>query len=140
VKVKKALIEYLDTLGHSCYDFGSNGTESVDYPDFARPVARAVSSGEYNFGILVCGSGIGMCIAANKVKGIRAAVCRTIHEAIRARQHNNANVLCLAQDDVELAVNLEIVRVFLSTPFEGGRHVKRIDKINAMEEEQLDNT
>jgi ribose 5-phosphate isomerase B len=135
VNLKKALIEFLNNLGHSCHDFGSNGTEPVDYPDFARPVARAVSSGEYTFGILICGTGIGMCIAANKVKGIRAAVCRSVHDAVRARSHNNANILCLAGEGVELSVSQEIVKVFLETPFEGGRHVPRIEKIGAMETE-----
>jgi ribose 5-phosphate isomerase B len=139
-KVKQSLIEFLNNLGYSCHDFGSNSAESVDYPDFARTVARAVSSGEYAFGILICSTGIGMCIAANKVKGIRAAVCRSVHDAVRSRQHNNANVLCLAGEGVDLKVNQEIVKVFLTTSFEGGRHVKRIEKISAMETEQLDNT
>ena len=140
VKLKRSLIEFLNTMGYSYLDFGTNGTDPVDYPDFARPVARAVSSGEYTFGILICGTGIGMCIAANKERGIRATVCRSVYDAIRARSHNNANVLCLAGEGVEIGFSQEIVKVFLETPFEGGRHVPRIEKISDMEAGQLDNT
>lgn len=140
LKLKRALIEFLNDLGYSYLDFGTNSTESVDYPDFARPVARAVSSGEYTFGILICGTGIGMCIAANKVKGIRAALCRSVHDAVRARAHNNANILCLEGEDFQISVSQEIVKAFLETPFEGGRHISRIEKISDMETGQLDNT
>lgn len=135
VKVKQAVINLLKDLGHNYHDFGSNGAESVDYPDYARPAARAVSSGEYTFGILICSTGIGMCIAANKVRGIRAALCHSVHDAIRSRQHNDANILCLAGESIELNVNLEIVKAFLSTTFEGGRHLQRVEKVRAMETE-----
>lgn len=135
VTLKQAIIELLKSLGHDYRDFGSNGTESVDYPDFARLVAKAVSSGEFNYGILICSTGIGMCIAANKVNGIRAALCRSVHDAIRSRQHNDANVLCLAGESTELNVNLEIVTAFLSASFEGGRHLRRVEKVQALEQE-----
>ncbi|MFC1905226.1 ribose 5-phosphate isomerase B [Chloroflexota bacterium] len=135
VNVKQAIITLLDELGYGYNDFGTNGTESVDYPDFARLVARAVSSGEFIYGILICSTGIGMCIAANKVKGIRAALCRDVHDAVRSRQHNDAKVLCLAGENVELNVNMEIVKAFLSTTFEGGRHMRRLEKVHALEME-----
>jgi ribose 5-phosphate isomerase B len=135
VKVKQAVINLLKDLGYGYHDFGSNGTEPVDYPDFARLVARAVSSGEYTCGILICSTGIGMCIAANKVRGIRAALCHSVHDALRSRQHNDANILCLAGESIELNVNLEIVKAFLSTTFEGGRHLLRVEKVRAMETE-----
>lgn len=138
VSVKLSVIDLLKNLRHEYEDFGSNGTESVDYPDFAKMVAEAVSKGNYDCGILVCGTGIGMCIAANKIRGIRAALCRTVFDAVRSRQHNDANVLCLASETVELNVNLEIVRAFLSTTFDGGRHARRIDKVMALETDNLD--
>ncbi len=133
--VKQAIIELLKKLGHDYHDFGTNGTESVDYPDFARLVAKAVSAGEFDYGILVCSTGIGMCIAANKVNGIRAALCHNVHDAIRSRQHNDANVLCMAGESIELNVNLEIVTAFLATAFEGGRHLRRLEKVQALEKE-----
>lgn len=135
LSVKQAVINLLKDLGYDYGDFGSNGTESVDYPDFARLVAKEVSSGEFNYGILICSTGIGMCIAANKVNGIRAALCHSVHDAVRARQHNDANVLCLAGESIELNVNLEIVKAFLSATFEGGRHLRRLEKVRALEEE-----
>ena len=138
LKVKMAIVNLLEGLGHDYYDFGSNGTESVDYPDFARPVGKSVSAGEFDYGILICSTGIGMCIAANKVKGIRAALCHSVHDAVRSRQHNDANVLCLAGEGVELNTNLEIVKAFLATTFEGGRHERRLEKVRAIESEYLD--
>ena len=139
VNVKLSVVDLLNNLRHEYRDFGSNGTESVDYPDFAKSVAEAVSKGGYDYGILVCGTGIGMCIAANKIRGIRAALCRTVFDAVRARQHNDANVLCLASETVELSVNLEIVKAFLSSTFDGGRHMRRVDKVRALETDNLDN-
>jgi ribose 5-phosphate isomerase B len=139
VNVKLSVVDLLNNLHHEYKDFGSNGTESVDYPDFAKSVAEAVSKGGYDYGILVCGTGIGMCIAANKIRGIRAALCRTVFDAVRARQHNDANVLCLASETVELSVNLEIVKAFLSSTFDGGRHMRRVDKVRALETDNLDN-
>jgi len=139
VSVKLSIIELLKDLRYEYKDFGSQGTEPVDYPDYARLVAEAVSKGDYDYGIVICGTGIGMCIAANKVRGIRAALCRTTFDAVRSRQHNDANVLCLASETVELNVNLDIVRAFLSTTFDGGRHTRRVDKIRALEADNLDN-
>jgi ribose 5-phosphate isomerase B len=131
--LKQAIINLLKNSGHHYQDFGSYTSESVDYPDYAHPVAEAVSTGEFDYGILICSTGIGMCIAANKVNNIRAALCRTTKDASRARQHNNANVLCLAGDDIPLDISLDIVSVFLSTTFEGGRHQRRLDKIRSIE-------
>ena len=139
VSVKLSIIELLKDLRYEYKDFGSQGTEPVDYPDFARLVAEAVSKGDYDYGIVICGTGIGMCIAANKIRGIRAALCHTVFDAVRSRQHNDANVLCLASETVELNINLDIVKAFLSTTFDGGRHLRRVDKIRAMESDNLDN-
>jgi ribose 5-phosphate isomerase B len=104
----------------------------VDYPDIAKKVGEAVARGEFDSGILICGTGIGMCIAANKVKGVRAAQCYDTFCAVRARQHNDANILCLGAEDVPERMP-EIVKTFLGSEFEGGRHQRRVDKIKAME-------
>jgi ribose 5-phosphate isomerase B len=134
VELKKTVINLLETAGHSYEDFGSYGTESVDFPDFAAKVAGGVARGDFERGILICDTGIGMCIAANKVKGIRAALCYNTFNARRARQHNNANILCLGAGEGQLQDPVsEIVDAFLTTDFEGGRHQRRIDKITAME-------
>jgi len=131
--LKEALKDVLGDLGHEWVDFGCQGEEAVDYPDIARPLAQAVATGEYQRGILICGSGIGMSIAANKVKGVRAALCHDTFAARLARRHNDANVLCLGGWCIGRGVAEEIVRVFLSEDFEGGRHVRRVEKIRAME-------
>jgi ribose 5-phosphate isomerase B len=130
--LKKTVIELVAGFGHGCEDFGSYGTESVDYPDFARKVGEAVASGDFDLGVLICDTGIGMSIAANKVKGIRAALCHNAFSACRARQHNDANVLCLAVENGVDSVG-EVVRSFLTCRFEGGRHERRVNKIKAME-------
>ncbi len=114
-------------------DLGPFTGDSVDYPDYARQVAEAVSAGRARFGLLVCGTGIGMSIAANKVRGIRAAHCTTEYEARMARAHNDANVLCIGERVVGLGLGAEIVKAFLATPFEGGRHQRRVDKMNALD-------
>ena len=111
-------------------DFGAFSKDAVDYPDTGRPAAESVASGECEKGILICGSGIGMSIVANKVKGIRAALCWMPEIAQLSRQHNNANVLVLAGRFTPVAEAMEIVRVWLATEFEGGRHQRRIDKID----------
>jgi ribose 5-phosphate isomerase B len=131
--MKQAIIGLLGELGHEYHDFGTNTSDSVDYPDIARDVAEAVASGKFEHGILICSSGIGMCIAANKVKGIRAALCCGTFGADRARRHNNANVLCLGQDSMDISSALDIVRVYLTTAFEGGRHERRLQKIRDIE-------
>jgi ribose 5-phosphate isomerase B len=114
-------------------DLGPFSGESVDYPDYAKRVAEAVASGRAKLGLLVCGTGIGMSIAANKVKGVRAAHCTTELEARMARAHNDANVLCLGERVIGLGLGAAIVKAFLETPFEGGRHARRVDKMKDME-------
>jgi ribose 5-phosphate isomerase B len=131
--LKEALKELLAELGHEWVDFGCQSDEPVDYPDIARPLAEAVAAGEYERGILICGSGVGMSIAANKVKGVRAALCHDTFAGRLARRHNDANVLCLGGWCIGRGVGEEIVRLFLSEDFEGGRHARRVDKIRAME-------
>jgi ribose 5-phosphate isomerase B len=119
--------------GFAVDDLGPFGADSVDYPDFAKKVAETVASGQATFGILVCGTGIGMGIAANKVRGIRAAVCRSEFEARMARAHNDANVLCLGDRVTGLGLGGAIVAEFLAQPFEGGRHARRVRKIADLE-------
>jgi len=124
---------FLQNAGYSSQDFGCYSTESVDYPDIAQKVGEEVASGNANQGILICNTGIGMSIAANKIKGIRAALCCDIFAAQRARQHNDANVLCLRAENIDNESALEIVKTFLAVDFEGGRHLRRVDKIIALE-------
>jgi ribose 5-phosphate isomerase B len=132
--LKELVISFLHKAGYSYRDFGCYSTEPVDYPDIAQKVGEAVASGNFDQGILICNTGIGMCIAANKIKGIRAALCHNVLAAQRARQHNDANVLCLGGEDADTDLALEIVKTFLTTDFEGGRHARRVDKIKALEE------
>jgi ribose 5-phosphate isomerase B len=120
-------------LGWEVEDLGPFSAESVDYPDHARQVAEAVASGRARLGVLVCGTGIGMSIAANKVKGVRAAHCTTEYEARMARAHNDANVLCMGERVIGLGLGGAVVAAFLSQPFEGGRHQRRLDKISALD-------
>ena len=131
LKPKQFIIKLITEAKHSYEDFGGYTTDPVDYPDIARKVAETVASGDFERGILICDTGIGMSIAANKVKGIRAALCRDVFSARRARQHNDANVLCLATQGQ--SATSEIVDAFLTTEFEGGRHERRLNKIKAME-------
>lgn len=129
-RYKQELKAYLESLGHSVHDFGTHSLDSVDYPDFAAAVARAVASNDAEFGVLVCGSGIGVSITANKVSGVRAANCLTVEMAQLARQHNNANVVTLGERLVSSDTAKAIVKTFLETPFEGGRHEGRVRKIH----------
>ena len=132
-ELKQALLEYVkDELKYEAVDFGTNSGDSVDYPDFAFAAAKAVASGECDFGILVCGSGIGMEITANKVEGIRAADCLTVQMANLCRRHNNANVLTLGQRLISTAVAKMIAKEFLESEFEGGRHERRVNKIHEL--------
>ncbi len=131
--LKQAVIGLISELGHSCKDSGCYDESSVDYPDFGRPVAEAVAQGKFDCGILICATGIGMCIVANKVKGIRAAVCHDTFSARRAREHNDANVLCLGGWIIGQGLMRDITTTFLNTRFEGGRHARRIEKIQALE-------
>ena len=131
LKLKQSVIKLITEAGHSYQDFGSFTAEPVDYPDIARTVAESVARGDFDRGILICGTGIGMCIVANKVKGVRAALCYSTLSAGWARQHNDANILCLGAE--EPAQMPEIVNAFLTAEFEGGRHQRRVDKIKGME-------
>ncbi len=119
--------------GFEVEDLGPFTGDSVDYPDFARRVAEAVAAGRARVGILVCGTGIGMSISANKVKGVRAAHCGTEFDARMARAHNDANVLCVGERVLGLGVGGAIVQAFLATPFEGGRHARRVQKMADLE-------
>jgi len=133
VALKELIMPFLQNAGYSYQDFGCYNTDPVDYPDIAQKVGKAVASGNFNQGILICNNGIGMSIAANKIKGVRAALCCDVFAAQRARQHNNANVLCLRGEDIDTESALEIVKTFLATDFEGGRHIQRVNKIKALE-------
>jgi ribose 5-phosphate isomerase B len=133
LNLKRLAIDVITGRGDECQDFGCHDSAAVDYPDIARTVAEAVAGGGFRFGILVCSSGIGMSMAANKVKGIRAAVCQDVYTASRTRLHNDANILCLGEDIVGPGLAREILSTFLETEFEGGRHVARLEKIKALE-------
>ncbi|AKN33301.1 ribose 5-phosphate isomerase [Clostridium carboxidivorans P7] len=131
--LKKEIITHLEGKGIQIEDFGTYTESSCDYPEFALKVAEEVAAKNFDFGILVCGTGIGISIAANKVPGIRAAVCGDTFSAHACREHNDANILTLGQRVVGLGLALDIVDIFLDTKFEGGRHQKRIDKISDIE-------
>lgn len=133
-ELKESIAEFLRQKGHAVTDFGTHSKDSVDYPDQAADVAEAVAHGDHDFGILVCWTGIGMSIAANKVPGIRAGLCVTPEQGRLTREHNDANILCLGQSSVSEATALDIVRQFLDTHFEGGRHERRVNKIQALED------
>jgi RpiB/LacA/LacB family sugar-phosphate isomerase len=130
---KEEIKTVIKALGHTVNDLGTNGEASVDYPDFAGKVARAVVSGEADRGVLLCGTGIGMSIAANKVPGIRAAVVSDEKTADLSRRHNDANVFCAGSRVTPVVKIAESLKVWLQTPFEGGRHQNRLAKIAAME-------
>lgn len=131
VEMKSALVEVLTQLQCSVSDLGTQGTASVDYPDYAALVSKAVLDKKAELGILVCGSGIGMSMAANRFKGIRAALVRSGLEARLARQHNNANILCLGARISGIETAKDCIKEFLSTPFEGGRHQTRVEKMES---------
>jgi ribose 5-phosphate isomerase B len=129
-EMKEKLKAFLKKAGHEINDYGTNSLESADYPDFAHPVASAVEKKESDLGILICGSANGVAMTANKHQQIRAAICWNEELASLARQHNNANVLCLPARFIEMTLAEKIVSNFLNTSFEGGRHERRVDKIN----------
>ena len=131
--LKQEIIKYFDKNNISYADLGTYSTESVDYPDIAIACAEAVARGEYERGIIICGTGIGVCIAANKVKGIRAALCHDTFSARMSRQHNNANILTMGGRVIGPSLAVEIVKTWLSSDFEGDRHARRIDKISEYE-------
>lgn len=132
-ELKMAILEMLRTKGIACADFGTDGSVSVDYPDFAAKVARAVSSGDAELGILVCGTGIGMSISANKFSGVRAALVHDEFTAQMAREHNNANILVMGGRVLSPDQGKKLVAIWLATEFEGDRHQNRLDKISALE-------
>ncbi len=136
VEIKRRLVAVLQSMGHEVLDIGTDGAESVDYPDFAYEVARRVGKGEMERGLLVCGTGIGMSITANKVRGVRAACCQDVLTAEMCRRHNDANVLCLSADLLGEDQMAQMIRIFLETPFDGGRHARRVEKITKIETEQ----
>lgn len=131
--LKKALLEYLNANGYDVVDFGTDRCDSCDYPDYALPAAEAVARGECDRGILICSTGIGISIAANKVPSIRCAHCHDTYSAKYTRLHNDANMIAFGQKVIGEGLMLEIVDTFLHTDFEGGRHQRRIDKISAIE-------
>lgn len=134
-RAKEALKAALERLGHVAVDLGTDSEAPADYPDYARKVAELVSRGEVDRGVLVCGTGIGMSIAANKVRGVRAAVVTSMETARLSRAHNDANVFCAGARITDLETMERALRVWLETPFEGGRHERRVAKINAMDED-----
>lgn len=134
--LKEELKTFLRDLGHDWKDFGTDSTQSVDYPDFAEQVARAVVGGQCPRGIVICGTGVGSAIAANKVTGVRAGLCHDTFSARHARLHNDANVLALGARVIGPGLAKDIVVAWLETPFEGGRHARRVEKIRRIEERE----
>lgn len=134
VNLKEIIKKFLEKKGIEYKDFGTNSTDSCDYPDYAKKVCDSIISGECERGILVCGTGIGMSIAANKIKGIRAAHVTDTYSAAKTREHNNANVICLGERITGCDLALEIVNAYLEAEFMGGRHQTRVDKIMALED------
>ncbi|ADL13717.1 ribose 5-phosphate isomerase B [Acetohalobium arabaticum] len=132
-ELKEEVKRYLEEARIDYKDFGAYSTDSVDYPDIAIPVAEAVSEGKYERGILICGTGIGMSITANKFKGVRAALCHDIFSAKATREHNDSNLLTMGDRVIGKQLALEIVKVWLDTEFHGGRHARRINKIKEIE-------
>jgi ribose 5-phosphate isomerase B len=132
--LKAHFVSTLSKAAHEVFDLGCAGAEPADYPDYAFKVGEMVASGAAERGIVICGSGIGMSIAANKVRGVRAALCCSVDDARMTRRHNDSNVLALSERGLADPKIDELVTVWLSTPFEGGRHARRIEKIRAYEE------
>lgn len=135
-RLKEFVKQYLRDRGHEVDDFGTDSEESVDYPDYARPVAESVAAGRHELGVLVCSNGVGMSITANKVAGVRAALCHDTFDARRAREHNDANVICLGGWCIGQGVAAEILDAYLGATFQGGRHARRVAKISALDEER----
>jgi ribose 5-phosphate isomerase B len=133
--LKEQIRSWLAGNGYAVTDFGCESADSVDYPDYAQTVARQIAGGKFDLGILVCGTGIGMSIAANKVAGVRAALCNDIYCAEHARKHNDANIMAIGGRVVAPETAIEIVKTFVTGQFEGGRHQRRLDKIAQVERE-----
>ena len=134
-QLKNRLIQLVQGLGHEVEDFGPDSTDSVDYPDYAARVATAVAGADVERGVLICGTGIGMCIAANKFEDVRAANCNDSVTAEYSRLHNNANVICLSADQLSDPLAEQILQIWLNTDFEGGRHGRRLEKIAEIEKD-----
>ena len=133
---KLNLMDFVKSLGHEVEDFGTNSEDSCDYPDYAGKAAKAVASGACDKGVVVCGTGIGVSITANKVNGIRCALCHDVFSAKATRAHNDSNMIAMGQRVIGEGLALEILKAWLSTEFEGGRHVQRIEKMMAYEGEE----
>ncbi|HIX80795.1 MULTISPECIES: ribose 5-phosphate isomerase B [unclassified Thomasclavelia] len=136
LRLKNVLKEYLLDNGYEVEDFGTNSEDSCDYPDYAGKAAKAVASGACDKGVVVCGTGIGVSITANKVNGIRCALCHDVFSAKATRAHNDSNMIAMGQRVIGEGLALEILKAWLSTEFEGGRHVQRIEKMMAYEGEE----
>ena len=134
-RLKNVLIENMKAQGVEVVDFGTYSEESCDYPDYASKAAKAVANGECDRGVVVCGTGIGVSITANKVKGIRCALCHDVFSAKATRAHNDANMIAMGQRVIGEGLAVEILNAWLHTEFEGGRHIKRIEKMMALERE-----
>lgn len=131
--LKAEVGDHLRSLGHEVVDLGTNDSSSVDYPDYGAAIGRSVASGDAELGVAVCGSGIGICMAANKIAGVRAATVNDVTSARMTRLHNDANVMCLGERFIGVQVALDAVDAFVTTAFEGGRHSRRVAKITALE-------
>lgn len=134
-ELKDSMVEYIKSLGNEVIDLGTNSADSVDYPDYAKKVCEEIQQGNSDLGILICGTGIGMSLAANKFEGIRAACVSDVYSAKMSRNHNNANVLCIGARVIGDEVAKLIIKTFLENEFEAGRHQRRVDKIMAIEKE-----
>ncbi|MBS5965501.1 MAG: ribose 5-phosphate isomerase B [Finegoldia magna] len=134
-ELKDSMVEYIKSLGNEVMDLGTNSADSVDYPDYAKKVCEEIQQGNSDLGILICGTGIGMSLAANKFEGIRAACVSDVYSAKMSRNHNNANVLCIGARVIGDEVAKLIIKTFLENEFEAGRHKRRVDKIMAFEKE-----
>lgn len=142
VELKAALVEYIRSLGYDLIDYGTDSAESVDYPDYAKKVGKAIQDKEVDKGILICGSGVGVCIAANKMKGVYAAICHDTYSAAQGVEHDNMNVLCLGGRIVGVELGKVLVKAFLEARFTGNdagseRHLRRVTKIRKIEEEEM---
>ena len=135
-EVKDAIIKYLEEKGYAVTDFGCDGTQSVNYPDYAHLVCAAIQNGEAPLGILVCGTGIGMSMAANKHRGIRAALCENEFSAEMTRRHNDANVICMGARVISKEKAIALTDIFVTTPYEGGRHDARVAMLNALDDQK----
>ena len=132
--LKTLLADELRALGDEVVDFGTNSTESCDYPDIALPLAEAVAAAKHDFGVLICSNGVGPSIVANKVHGVRAAVCHDVFSAKRAREHTNVNILCMGAWAIGRGAASEVMRAFREASFEGGRHERRLGKLQALDD------